>query len=115
MIFHICPVTDWIDAMKAGVYAPQGLDTEGFIHCSTIDQLVQSANLHFCNHNELVVLCIKKDKLDPPVKYEFSTTRKESFPHIYGPINLSAVVNVIDMEKGRNDKFELPLELTYMK
>lgn len=114
MIFHICPVTGWIEAMKVGKYAPDGLHTEGFIHCSTIEQLVPSANIHYCNQSDLVVLCIKEDKLDVPLKYEFSETRKEDFPHVYGPINLSAVVNVIDLEKGINGKFELPQELTYM-
>lgn len=114
MIFHICPVSHWVTAIQEGIYTPPGLAEEGFIHCSVLSQLTDTANRHFRNQKELVVLCIREEQLDVPVKYEVAPGRGEAFPHVYGPVNLSAVVNVIDLEE-ENGHFIVPEELVYQQ
>jgi len=47
-------------------------------------------------------LTIDATRLRAPVAYERPPERDESFPHVYGPINLDAVVCVSNLEDWRS-------------
>ena len=93
-IFHLTPAATWADARRAGVYAADSLATEGFIHCSTAEQVVWVANTRFRDRHDLVLLNIDSGQLSAPVKYENLEGGTQLFPHLYGPLNLDAVVGV---------------------
>lgn len=117
MILHITTKQDWENAKSVGVYTTPSLKEEGFIHCSTEKQAANTANIYFKGANELVLLCIDENKLTSECKFEQATGSKHDpavgnmFPHIYGPLNLSAIINIVDFPKDENGRFELPKEI----
>ena len=111
IILHITQREQWEQAKFLEVYHGNTLDSEGFIHCSTPQQVIKVANTFFTNQKELVLLCIDADKVKPEIRYE-GIEGEEQFPHIYGNLNLDAVLQVIDFEHGKDGFFKLPPELT---
>ncbi|BAY87007.1 hypothetical protein NIES267_65180 [Calothrix parasitica NIES-267] len=109
-IFHITLRQDWEKATSQGTYRADSLETEGFIHCSTSTQLVRTANKFFKNQTDLLLLFIDSDKVKAEIRYDF-VTENETFPHIYGALNLDAVFKVINFEADKNGLFKLPPEV----
>ena len=91
LIYHICPRSHWLAAQEAGCYTASSLETEGFIHCSFTDQVEESLNLHFQGQTDLILLKIDPTRLTTMLRKEASR-KGELFPHLYGPLNLEAVV-----------------------
>lgn len=109
-IYHITPHQDWEKASSEGTYTADSLETEGFIHCSTSGQLVRTANRFFKNQTDLLLLFIDSDKVKSEIRYDV-VAENETFPHIYGALNLDAVFKVINFEADKNGLFELPPEV----
>jgi uncharacterized protein (DUF952 family) len=111
-ILHICPAAAWRPARAAGgVYAGDTLATEGFIHCSRAEQVQLPANLLFRGRTDLVLLEIDEARLSAPVRYERGDPADPDsarFPHVYGPVPVSAVVAVHDFPPGPDGTFTLP-------
>jgi uncharacterized protein (DUF952 family) len=95
----------WIQAKALGQFAALSLSSEGFIHMSRVHQALHVANARFRGHGNLVLLQIDEEKVTAEIRYEGDTGNL--FPHIYGPINLEAVVQVFDFPEGANG-FALP-------
>lgn len=107
LILHITDRVSWQQAEQLGVYQADSLRSEGFIHCSTPAQVVQTANRYFRGQSGLVLLCIDSDRAQAEIRYE-GVAGREQFPHLYGPLNLDAVLQVLDFEPGLEGLFELP-------
>ncbi|WP_066378709.1 MULTISPECIES: DUF952 domain-containing protein [unclassified Anabaena] len=112
-ILHITNREKWEEAKKIGNYHADSLDTEGFIHCSQVTQIIRVANRFFQHQKELVLLLINSDLVQPEIRYEIADG--ELFPHIYGELNLDAVYQVIDFEPGEDGLFELPPEVVSLE
>jgi uncharacterized protein (DUF952 family) len=82
--------------------------TEGFIHCSTPEQVLRVANARFRGREDLVLLLIDSGMIAAEIRYENLEGGNERFPHIYGPLNLEAVINVLDFEPQADGTFLLP-------
>ena len=108
MIFHITQRIEWEEAVRAGEYRAASLNDQGFIHCSTPEQVVQVANFFFGGQWGLVLLCIEVGELEAKVRYENCEGGEDLFPHIYGSINLKAVVDVVDFNPDPDGCFQLP-------
>ncbi|HTL87815.1 MAG TPA: DUF952 domain-containing protein [Leptolyngbya sp.] len=104
MILHI---TQRDRVPESGTYRADSLGTEGFIHCSTADQLVRTANKFYRGQSSLVVLVIDPDRVEPEVKYE-AVEGVGIFPHIYGELNVDAIVQMIDFPPSADGSFALP-------
>ena len=118
MILHITTRIEWEKAKIEGEYIASSLKSEGFIHCSTIKQTIDTANLFFKGQTGLVLLCLDESKLEAECRYEASTGGGKHdlsvgnlFPHIYGSINLSAVIKVVEFPSDEDASFSLPEEL----
>ncbi len=106
MIFHITSRKAWEDAQAKGDYRADSLKTEGFIHCSTLSQVLPVANQYYKGQRGLILLEIEPTLLSQKLKWEppsggtppAGVPVGDQFPHIYGPINLDAVLRVIDFE-----------------
>jgi len=107
IIFHIARSEAW-QGRDAGSYRPEMFPVDGFVHCSTADQVVKVADIRFRGQNGLVLLCIDTDKVKPEIRYENLEGGQELFPHIYGEINTDAIVRVAEFEPGAEGYFTLP-------
>jgi len=114
-ILHLALNNAWLAAVEQGAYHADSLSTEGFIHCSRPSQIVDVANAFYRGQHGLALLVVDPSKLEaelkwePPAEPEPSHARAgDLFPHLYGPLNLDAVVRVIPFEPGLNGKFTLP-------
>ncbi|MBX2896023.1 MAG: DUF952 domain-containing protein [Cyclobacteriaceae bacterium] len=93
MIYHIITEVAWNEQQAAdSIYVPS-LQTEGFIHCCTQEQVAGVLIRYFKDQTGLLILTIDEQKLKSELKFEKSTN-DELFPHVYGPINKSAILNV---------------------
>ena len=108
-LFHIVDRDAWAEAERLGRYAPDSVAIEGFIHLSELAQVLRPANLLYCGRHDLVLLVIEPGALRADVVYEpGSHGEDEHFPHLYGPLNLDAVVAVVDFPCRADGHFELP-------
>ena len=113
MIYHLVSREEWGGAVDTGIYQPPSLASEGFIHCSTVAQLAATADTFFRDRRDLLALCIEEALLMAPLRFEPpaagpGANRSGDFPHIYGPLNLGAVVRVVDFPCGADGTFMLP-------
>jgi uncharacterized protein (DUF952 family) len=115
MIYHITSRAAWNEARDRGEYRTESLETEGFIHCSTEEQVVPVAQKFYAGQHDLLLLVIEPALLESDLKWEPPTggpppgvSEGDLFPHIYGPINLDAVVKVFDLEAAPDGKYSLP-------
>lgn len=91
-IFHLAEPAEWV--RSTDVYSPPSVEEEGFVHCSTADQLPVVARERYIDHNGLILLTVDPDALDhETLVYEDVYGEGEEFPHVYGPLPTSAVVN----------------------
>lgn len=108
VVFHIATRDDWERALAAGAYRTGSLDTEGFIHCSTEEQVAGTANRLFAGRTDLVLLFIDGDRLGAALQYEQVDDPPDAvFPHVFGPIDLAAVLDVVALEPGADGRFDL--------
>lgn len=111
-IYHIAYRADWERALRAGEYrvSTRGrtLDDEGFIHASTESQVSPVANANYAAEHDLVVLVIDEERLTHDVRYESVPDGDEPFPHIYGPLNVDAVVDTRRLEPDAGGHFVFP-------
>lgn len=108
-ILHITTRAAWSAAGKAGQYEADSLAEQGFIHCSRESQVLRVANSYYAGQPGLVLLVIDPAKLSPELRWEPGTDlASELFPHVYGPVNLDAVVDVLPFEPNADGTFSLP-------
>ena len=108
IILHITKQESWMEAKRTGKYVAGSLPKQGFIHCSTSEQVIPVANFLFRGQRGLVLLCIDEARLDAEVKYENVEGGQKLFPHVYGPIPCDAVVGVLQFPPSDDGTFSLP-------
>jgi uncharacterized protein (DUF952 family) len=108
IIHHITSKKDWEAAQKSGSYRGDTLDSQGFIHCSSDRQVAGVANRIFRDRKDLVVLGIDTERVKPEIKWENLEGGSDLFPHIYGALNLDAVVEVRAFTAGEDGVFRFP-------
>lgn len=111
MILHITTRDEWEQAQTTGEYSVESLKNEGFIHCSTLQQVLGPANALYHGRHGLVLLLIDPDRVRARIVYEDCYQSGQAFPHIYGPLNADAVMQVVDFPPNDNGTFALPAEL----
>lgn len=95
-IFHLALPADWAAAQADGAYTTSTrgatLSEEGFIHCSSAEQVETVRGAFYADVDSLLLLTIDTDLLTSPLRYD-EVAPGEVFPHVYGPLNLDAVVD----------------------
>ena len=120
MILHLTNSANWIEAQQQGFITAPSLAAEGFIHCSTEHQMRDVANKYYRRATDMVLVHIDPAALTSPLKWEPpahidgspSLPDEPLFPHIYGVINLDAVIRVINFPSKPDGSFDLPSQLT---
>ncbi len=93
LIYHIVTPEVWEKFKDEPDYEAESLQTEGFIHCSYRNQLDDVLRRYYKNADKVLILSINLHFLTAKFVAEPSTNR-EIYPHIYGKINKSAIVNI---------------------
>ena len=109
-IFHIASAEAWATAQAADAYRGDTLAIEGFIHCSRAEQVERVANAFYAGRTDLVLLRIDRARVTPEVRDEPSDG--DLFPHIYGALNLDAVVEVMPFVPSADGRFVGPVSET---
>lgn len=113
MILHIVAREEWETAVLHPPYAPPSLAREGFIHCSTPEQVLLPANSLYHGRRDLLLLCLDESLIEAEVIYEDCYASGLKFPHIYGPLNPDAVGQVTPFPCQTDGSFQLPASLTH--
>ena len=96
-IFHMALPDDWSAARRSGTYtmSTRGVTVAraGFVHCAFAGQLRGVASRFYADIDELVVLHLDREQLEPALRLEPPADGiDELFPHVYRPIPVDAVV-----------------------
>lgn len=95
IIYHVTTAAEWNAAKEKGAYEAPSLQSEGFIHCSQEHQVAGVLERYFAGKTGLIKLVIDTDKLTSKYVFDWSPSTADTFPHIYGPINPDAVIDVV--------------------
>ena len=110
-IVHLTTRRAWDHAKLAGHYNGDTLETEGFIHCSNLDQVIRVANTRFHSRGDLVLLWVDRTLVKATIREENLEGGDDLFPHVYGPLDIDSVIAVFDFPPNDNGNFTLPDEL----
>lgn len=102
--YHLVPAPVW-EAGKSGEwYTPEAYAADGFIHCTNgLNQLVTVANMFYVSDaREFRALVLDTGKIESELRYDDDA---ETFPHIYGPLNTSAVVDELTVKRAEDGSF----------
>ena len=98
LIYKILPAAEWQAAKAAGLFAGSAIDlTDGYIHFSTAGQAQETAKRYFSGQQGLMLLVVPTEGLGEALKWEPSRGG-DLFPHLYGPLPASAVVEAKALE-----------------
>lgn len=107
LIFHVTTEEYFQDHKVNNRYQPESLDSKGFIHCSKGTQIEATANRIFPDRDEILLLIIDISTLSSDVKYDMDEQTGEKYPHIYGPLNIDAIMDKLTIYAEDNGDFNI--------
>lgn len=111
IIFHISTAREWAAALEAGELIEPSLEAEGFIHFSYADQIAATAGRHYPGRTDLVLLRTDPTELDEPIVVEDSYGSGQAYPHLYAPLPVAAVTDVIEFPMNQDGTFDTPASI----
>ena len=111
IIYKICPEALWREAEKAGRFDGAPIDlADGYIHFSTAGQVRETAAKHFAGQHDLLLVAVDAEPLGDALKWEVSRG-VALFPHLYAPLDPSAVLWVRLLPLGTDGAHTFPADL----
>jgi uncharacterized protein (DUF952 family) len=108
LIYHICLAEEWNSAKLSGRYSGSSQDKmDGFIHFSSGQQVIESAEKHRFGQDNLILLEVNSQKLGINLKWELSRN-SEKFPHLYGDLPVIAVIRSFDLKLNASGTHMFP-------
>ena len=108
VLLHLISSDEWSSAKTEGELRPESLSSVGFIHLSTPEQVHLPANRLYRGRDDLLLLHIDPARLDAPIRWESGVATDPEpmlFPHLYGALPVSAVINVTSYRVGEDGSF----------
>lgn len=108
ILVHLCSAAEWASARTSGALRPESLDSVGFVHLSTPQQVHLPANRLYRGRTDLVLLQVDPAKVEAPVQWEPGVPGDPEsmlFPHLYGPLPVGAVIGVTQYRPGPDGAF----------
>jgi len=117
VLYHIAVADDWAQAQRDGEYrmSTRGrtLAAEGFIHASTASQVIPVATAFYQDeHRDLLLLVLDPARIGAEIRWDEVPGSAGPFPHIYGPLPVAAVRDVVPLGRDESGQFRFPPELT---
>lgn len=108
VIYKIVTSDQWVDAEEKGVFKGAPVDlADGYIHLSTAKQVRETAARHFAGQHDLLLISVSSSLIGEELVYE--TSRSGAlFPHLYGDLPLSAVIDKVDLPLGIDGRHQFP-------
>lgn len=102
--YHLAIVEEWEAQKDSDNYKPYVFDADGFIHCTNgLDLLTEIANMFYKRSSEpRTILVLDMNKIESEVRYD---DPDETFPHIYGSLNPTAVIAELPVKRGEDGTF----------
>jgi len=104
-IYLLSSKKEYQQAQKSGELVRDSLTEEGFIHASPKHQLTRIANKYYTQTPEPLVMVVDKSLITNEVKWEPATGGL--YPHIYGPLNMNAVLRTVPIALADNGRFDI--------
>jgi uncharacterized protein (DUF952 family) len=109
VIYHLLPASTWEEIRTEPHFEPASLAVEGFVHCTGDEQLMLDvANAFYGDLDGPLVLSIDERRLradvvwEPPAPLPDGWDGAPTFPHVYGPLDIDAVVEVRRLVRDPN-------------
>ena len=97
MIYKLLDADEWRAAKAVGEYRGSAVDlADGYVHFSTADQVVRTAELYFAGQTGLTMLTVDAARLGDALRWEPSRGG-DLFPHLYAPLTVTAIVAEADL------------------
>lgn len=107
-IYKICPASAWREAERQGVYRGSADDArDGYIHFSTAAQVPATAAKYFAGQQALFLVAVDADALGDALRWE-PARGGDLFPHLYGELDVGAVLSVADMALRADGSHSIP-------
>jgi uncharacterized protein (DUF952 family) len=108
LIYKIVDTPSWCHAIQSGEFTGAAIDRQdGFIHFSAANQVAETLQKHFARKPDLMLITVDADLLGEALKWEVSRA-DELFPHLYGNLPISAVVDQIELPVLPDGSHHLP-------
>lgn len=108
-LYHLALADEWAEALESGEYlrstVGRSLEDEGFIHTSFADQVRATADAYY-RDRRVVLLVIDPGRVPSPVVLE-PIGDGRLFPHVYGPLPTSAVLEATPVPLGDDGRLRL--------
>lgn len=111
MIVYTATIKEWEKIKEEEYFESPSLEREGFIHCCYPKQALWVLNKHYKDEASTWLLCIDEEKLRSELIVEDLKNRGEAFPHVYGKINVSSIINKVKIYRDNNGEYSISKEL----
>jgi uncharacterized protein (DUF952 family) len=113
MIYHIVTDADYRSRNDGQQYLPSDFVADGFVHCALEASVLAAADDYYAGVSDtLLLLKIDPTRLKSPTRYEAASLARGAgtlhvatspvFPHVYGPINNTAIGGIGILTKGEH-------------
>jgi hypothetical protein len=107
-LVHVVEGDDYEAHTADGAYRPPSLSEEGFVHCSTPEQVLAVAQSHYPDAENPRLLVVDPGAVDAEIRYEEGPLG--GFAHVYGSLNTDAVVDIVEFPR-EDGRYVLPRRL----
>jgi uncharacterized protein (TIGR00299 family) protein len=107
-LVHVVEGDDYEVHTADGAYRPPSLSEEGFVHCSTPEQVLAVAQSHYPDAENPRLLVVDPGAVDAEIRYEEGPLG--GFAHVYGSLNTDAVVDIVEFPR-EDGRYVLPRRL----
>ncbi len=108
LIFKIVPRAEW-EAGSADYHGSAHDQADGYLHFSTAAQLPETLRRYYAGQDDLMLVAVDVAALGAALKWEFSGSRGEDFPHLYAPLSCDAIKWARPLIRKADGTFDLPL------
>jgi uncharacterized protein (DUF952 family) len=113
ILVRITDKASWEQAKTLNVFHGE-FEDDGFVHLVNPEQVLKIANVSFAGRDDLMLLVLHRARIRSSIHEADLYETGELFPHLYGTLNLEAVMMVLDFPPSEDGTFKLPRRLTML-